>query len=346
MAERKTNLHQAIVVGVILTGIFAFLCPILSIIGAAMGPDGFAGQFIFALGMLFGFLVMLMAIYFLVIISIMLFETRVFSEDQAMVQGKLEKMVERQNTAMENLLNVSLLSDKTKSLLHREHETGALHDAFHSMLMEQDYIGAKDFIEQIDKRLGMPEAAQALRNEIEQAKQSTLDDQIDKAISRVRELLDKFEWARAKREADKLIQNFPDNAKINALTGELETAYNNKKGLLLKEYDRAVQINDIEKSIDLLKELDKYLSPQEAAALTESARDVFKKKLHNLGVQFSIALADGDWNLAVTTGEQIAKEYPNSRMAREVRDKMSLLKQYAATAAQQAQQVASSQLDK
>jgi outer membrane protein assembly factor BamD (BamD/ComL family) len=49
-------------------------------------------------------------------------------------------------------------------------------------------------------------------------------------------------------------------------------------------------------------------------------------------VQFAIAIADQQWELAVKTGDQIALEYPNSRMAREVREKMELLKQYAANA--------------
>ena len=96
----------------------------------------------------------------------------------------------------------------------------------------------------------------------------------------------------------------------------------------------AVRVNDVERSIELLKELDKYLTPQEGAALAESARDVFKKKLHNLGVQFAIAVADQNWSFAVATGEEIVKEYPNSRMAREVHEKLELLRDYSSGARQ------------
>jgi len=126
MAGHKISLYKAIVIGVILAASFAFLCPILMIIAAAIGTDGFAGQFMNYLGMFFGYLVLLMGLYFLVVACVILLENRGFAEDQAMVQAKMEQIVERQNTTMESLLNISWLSDKTKSLLHRDHELEAL----------------------------------------------------------------------------------------------------------------------------------------------------------------------------------------------------------------------------
>ena len=40
---------------------------------------------------------------------------------------------------------------------------------------------------------------------------------------------------------------------------------------------------------------------------------------------------DEDWPEAITIGEEIIRDYPNSRMAQEVRDKMDLLRTRAAT---------------
>lgn len=333
MAERKPLLYRAILIGAILAGCFAFLCPVLIIVSMAFGPESFAGDFLGGLSIFFGYMLGLMFLYFLVIVCIILLQKRDFAEEMAITQGKIETMVERQNENMGNLLSISWLSDQAKALVHHEHEVEALHETFHSLLIKQDYHTARKLIEQMESRLGMIEEAAEMREEIENSKRTTIDEQIDKAIARIRGLLDRFEWARAKREADRLIKHFPENDNVAMLPSDIETAYNNRKGVLLREYDRAVKVNDIEKGIELLKELDKYLTPQEAAALTESARDVFKKKLHNLGVQFSIAIADGEWATAVSTGTQISQEFPNSRMAREVREKMGLLKQYAETVA-------------
>ena len=98
---------------------------------------------------------------------------------------------------------------------------------------------------------------------------------------------------------------------------------------LLAAYGEAVRNGDIDRSIELLRDLDKYLTPQEGAAMEESARGVFRAKLHNLGVQFSIRVTEEQWREAVQIGRQIVEEYPNSRMAQEVRMKMETLQALA-----------------
>ena len=110
----------------------------------------------------------------------------------------------------------------------------------------------------------------------------------------------------------------------------IRTAQMKHKLRLLEAYGEAVKKTDIDRSIDLLRELDKYLAPQEAAALEESARGVLRAKLHNLGVQFAMRITEENWAEALAIGEQIVRAYPNSRMAKEVRDKMDQLTTLAA----------------
>jgi len=70
-----------------------------------------------------------------------------------------------------------------------------------------------------------------------------------------------------------------------------------------------------------------YLTPNEALALQEAAKDVFRTKLHNLGVQFAMAVSDKQWNSALDIGQQIIKDFPNSRMCGEIREKLHVLRQ-------------------
>ncbi len=98
---------------------------------------------------------------------------------------------------------------------------------------------------------------------------------------------------------------------------------------LLARWDKAVQDNDVEQGVELLKLLDQHLTPTEAAALEESARGVFKAKLHNMGVQFSLFVTEKKWSRALKIGREIIDEYPNSRMAQEVRDKLEVLEKRA-----------------
>jgi len=87
----------------------------------------------------------------------------------------------------------------------------------------------------------------------------------------------------------------------------------------------SVQRNEVDRGIALLRQLDQYLTPNEAAALEESARGVFRAKLHNLGVQFSLAVTEHNWRDAIDAGKQIIDEFPNTRMAREVNERMHVL---------------------
>ena len=84
---------------------------------------------------------------------------------------------------------------------------------------------------------------------------------------------------------------------------------------MLQSYGEAVRKKDVDRSIELLHELDIYLTPQEAAALQESARGVFRAKLHQMGVQFAICVTDERWSEAIRAGEDIVREFPNPRMA-------------------------------
>ena len=70
-----------------------------------------------------------------------------------------------------------------------------------------------------------------------------------------------------------------------------------------------------------------YLTPNEGLALQEAAKDVFKTKLHNMGVKFSVAVTEKQWVTALDVGEQIVGDFPNSRMAEEIRAKLDVLKQ-------------------
>jgi len=95
----------------------------------------------------------------------------------------------------------------------------------------------------------------------------------------------------------------------------------------LAAWDDAVKGQETDRSLDILKELDLYLTPNEGLALQEAARDVFRTKLHNLGVQFSIAVTKKQWPSALGIGQQIVKDFPNSRMSEEIRGKLNVLRQ-------------------
>ncbi len=253
-------------------------------------------------------------------------------ENIHLADGRLERietLLEDQADSTRQLTDMASLSDQAKSLIYREKETEAFRDRVHDALVRQDYSTAEEIIESIEKKLGYAQVADELREELENFRKATIEEKVDAAIARVQAIIDSHDWNRAARQARRLMEVMPDNPKVKALPQRIEQAKTRHKRELLNKYREAVEKNDVDRGIELLKELDLYLTPQEAAALEESARGVFKARLHNLGVQFALKVTDEQWTDAISVGNEIIREFPNSRMAQEVRGKMNILREKA-----------------
>jgi len=242
---------------------------------------------------------------------------------------RLESVLEALHESSRRLVTLSQMSDAAKSLLYRQREAEAIDEVLHDHLIRQDYASAEALVRDIETRLGHAEQVPRMRKAIAAARETTIEQKVHAAMKRIDEFIGTQEWDKAVRLARRLMQLLPKNAKVAALPQRLRDAQTRYKRDLLQAYGEAVKNGDIDRSIDLLNELDKYLTPAEAAALAESARGVFRTRLHNFGVQFAIRVTEENWAEAVAIGEQIVQEYPNSRMAQEVRQKMTTLRALA-----------------
>ena len=243
---------------------------------------------------------------------------------------RVESLLESQTGSTRKLIELASLSDQTRSLLYRDREVEAFREVAHDYIVRQNFASAQSVIDSMEKNSGYVQEARALREELQASQKATQEERVNDAVGRVTRIIEARDWTRAAREVERLRGLFPANPRVAALPQAVETARTNHKRELLQAYEDAVKKNDVDHGIELLNELDRYLSPQEAAALEESARGVFKAKLLNLGVQFSINVADENWRAAVATGEEIIRAFPNSRMAYEVKMKMDQLKARAA----------------
>ena len=97
----------------------------------------------------------------------------------------------------------------------------------------------------------------------------------------------------------------------------------------MQAWEEATQRSDTDHAIEILRELDQYLSPAEAHALQSSARHVFKEKLLQLGVQFRFAVNEKRWADALSTGLVLVRDFPNARMTNEVREALDTLRERA-----------------
>ena len=233
--------------------------------------------------------------------------------------------VNEQTKALSAISENAQLSDMARSITHRVKERNALRLAINEELIKGDYEAAYALVEQLAQRHGYKNEASRLREEVEMTREREEYEKVHEAAERVRKRLSEQNWDAARRDMDRLLAAHPNSTEVRELPKAFARARDEHKRRLLKDWDESVQRNDVDHGIAVLKELDQYLTPNEAAALEESARGVFRAKLHNMGVQFSLAVTENNWREALNVGRHIVEEFPNSRMAQEVRERLHVL---------------------
>jgi hypothetical protein len=235
-------------------------------------------------------------------------------------------VVRRMEPHLKASVSNTQLSDAAKSIAHREHEREALRQAIREEMYSGDWEAAHYLIDQMERRFGYMQEAKTLRAEINQVRDMTIEEKIGEVIMHIEQLMNEHRWDRARQEIERLMKLFPRHEHVLNLPTELNTRREARKQELLARWRSAVERNEIDHGIAVLTELDPYLSSKEAAELRESARDVFKAHLLNLGVQFGLAVQEQRWRDSLDIGLQIRQEFPNSRMAQEVTEKLDVLR--------------------
>lgn len=244
----------------------------------------------------------------------------------------LQNSLSRQDKQLQVIAENAQLSDTARAITHRARERDALRLAINEEIIKGDFEAAYALVEQLEARHGYRNEAARLRREVDLSRQQENDYKVHEAAAKVEVFLDELDWDAARREMDRLLNQFPDSPEVRELPKLFTRRRGEHKRRLLKEWDESVQRNEVDRGIEILKQLDQYLTTNEAAALEESARGVFRAKLHNLGVAFSLAVTEHNWPEALEVGRQIVEEFPNSRMAHEVTERMQALEKRAAEA--------------
>ncbi len=242
---------------------------------------------------------------------------------------------EKQNELLETIRSNSQLSDGVKSITHRQMERDALRQAIREDILKEDWEAAYSLIEDMENRFGYRLEAYNYRKEVDEFRAKVIEDKLQASLRQARALLAERRWDDAQAEADRLLRLAPKDERVTEVIEELKNKKGDFKNALLKQWHESVEKMDLDRAVELLKEIDPYLTREEARQLEDSARQVFKAKLLDLGVQFRAAVTEKRWDHAVKIGEEIRTEFPNSKMAQEVTDSADALRAKAAGAAQQ-----------
>jgi len=311
---RRYKWHGVVVL--IILAIVAVLTMFTSVFDDAEGT----GQFILMLGAL----VFLLAL--LTLVARVSKALKTLGDNSAKLE-EVTSALEKISTELTQINHMTRVSETAKSIVFRDADQQSLREAVFDKLQEKDFEGANNLIEQIAQRPEYGELAEKLRTQAEHYHDSTDHERFEQIATHIEKLLDDHHWARASAQIESLIKAHPESERAKALKQSLIEKKQQRKKALLADWDEAVKRQQTDRSLDILKELDFYLTPNEALALQEAARDVFRTKLHNLGVQFAMAVNEKQWVSALDVGQQIINNFPNSRMSEEIRGKLNILQQ-------------------
>jgi hypothetical protein len=241
----------------------------------------------------------------------------------------LVEMITRNNALLSHLSQAACLSDAAKEIAFRDTEKMELAEAVLGKLHQHDFDETYSMINSMNQLDKYKNLAQQLTRTVERYRNATEKERITQVIAHIDTLCDKYLWRQASVQTENLVSAFPYSEQAKAMPRKVQERKNQRKRQLLALWDQAVQSKDTDQSLEILKDLDMYLTPTEGLALKESASTVFRTKLHNLGVQFALAVTEKKWKDALDAGRQIIRDFPNSRMSHEIRGKMDILQDRA-----------------
>ena len=247
--------------------------------------------------------------------------------DDAM--NPLNERMQQISVVLNSISEQQLLSDRAKSVAYRDKDRDALRRAIHEEIAKRDWEAAMVLANDIETQFGYKQEADRFRLEINQRWQEAQRKEISEAVAGIDRLTRGEQWPQALADAERLLKQFPNDQQVRNLATEIEGRRQAFKRQLLSNWNESLARKDVDGSIEILKQLDPYLTPAEAEQMQEPVRNVFKEKLNNLRTQFSLAVQDHKWAEAMRLGDIIVRDFPNTKIAQEVREKMDALKQRA-----------------
>lgn len=226
------------------------------------------------------------------------------------IAGLVDKVEELSDTVREMAAH-SALSPDARRVLFRKQERDLLLQAIEEDIAEGQWDAAAVLVKELESRLGYTGEAASLRERIRGAREGRV--QAAAALS-LGAPVEQVAAAAGPVEVPEITVPAADGARV-ATKQELE-----------RRFMAAANEGRAEAAMGILAELDQYLTPEEAGPLREIARGVIAKTRDAMGEQFKAAVQGKRWHEAVSVGEQIVAQFPNTRMAAEVRDVMDALK--------------------
>jgi len=180
---------------------------------------------------------------------------------------------------------------------------------------------------------GQRAEAEAYRSRIAQGRAQQYELEVQAALEQFEASLAECNWAAVHQQAARIRRLYPDSHLVGEMDQRIEHARRQHTSDLENRFLEAAEQDDPAAAMGLLKQLDHYLTRDDAKRLAGAAQNVIIRHRDGLSRRFRIAVNEHLWGEAAQLGEAIIAEFPNSQMATEVRSMIELLRSRATQAA-------------
>lgn len=231
-----------------------------------------------------------------------------------------------QFSVMLNLISEQqLISERAKAVAFRDKDYEALHRAIREEMARGQYDAALLLVNDVENSFGYKQESEQLRAEIAQLRDAATRRIATEAIAQIDRDCSAEKWDQALGLADRLAATYPGHEMVVPLRQQVLQRKEAVKQVLLQRWRDAVARKDIDGSIDILRQLDIYVTAEEVSQLRDGALEIFKARIERLRERFKKSVHEKNWADAIEVGQDILADFPTSKLAQEVREMMDML---------------------
>jgi hypothetical protein len=219
---------------------------------------------------------------------------------------------------LDEILEAVQMTENAKRVLFRDRELGVLRSTVQEDIERGEFHSALVHCDNMATVFGAVEEAEVLRSKVQQIIHEIHDSRICEEIGKLEQLLVSHNWVEAYQDAARLRRLFPDAPQLHGLEQKIADVRTQYRHDLETRFLGAAEREDVEQAMKLLRELDGYLTPDEARKFRDTATNVINKYRDTLGARFKMAVSDRRWGEAIEFGEVISQQFPNTKMTEEV----------------------------
>ena len=227
----------------------------------------------------------------------------------------------------EALLESLQMSENAKRVLFRDRELELFRKTVQEDIERGEFHSALMLCDQMATVFGAVEEAEQLRTTVNAIIHENHEGRIREEIDKLQETLEECNWVQAYQDDAKLRRLFPDSPLLHGIEQRISNVRTEYRHRLEDRFLDAAKRDDIEQAMSLLRELDGYLTPDEARRFRVTADNVITTYRESLGARFKMAVGDHRWKQAIEFGDEITRQFPNTKMAQEVLDMIDTIKE-------------------